>query len=93
MYEQANRPFPDFPVDIPLPLYVCSVGKRGGESGSGQSSENLQMSVLIKFQIPFHFIKFGNVKHSAGCTDFIQTLVKMKRRFHYFHTASFAVTN
>ncbi len=36
MYEQANRPFPDFPVDIPLPLYVCSVGKRGGESGSGR---------------------------------------------------------
>ena len=34
MYEEANRPFPDFPVDIPLPLYVCSVGKRGEESGS-----------------------------------------------------------
>ena len=26
LYEQANRPIPDFPVDIPLPRYVCSVG-------------------------------------------------------------------
>ena len=49
MYEQANRPFPDFPVDIPLPLYVCSVGKRGGESGSGHVPPLLSQFIGMTF--------------------------------------------
>lgn len=51
MYEQAIRPFQTFPDHISLPVYACSVGKRGGKSVSGGIPSLVSRFIGITFCI------------------------------------------